>query len=580
MKTLGFYGLLVLTGCLASCATPFGDAPAPGGGSGSSDGGTSDSGSGQTSGDTDSGGGLVPTGPEKFLFVAPATPPYVVQGKTSSVTITITRGGETASDIQITTTSVPPGVTVGSLTIPADSNTGQLLVSVPDSVAQGNLDGLAIQGHAVGGQASDKENLPLFVRGQPGALDTTFAAGGVIENTTNYYQIHTVAPQSDGTILIGAWTSYQMSPTGLRAASAVIRLKADGVVDQTLSGSNIQTITGPIYGVAADPDGRIVTAVAVNNMVYNISRYTADGAPDPTFNATNTPGYVAMRASPQIPADWSYLYPYAVAVGQDHNIYAGGVAYVTNDGSEPYAFLQIPDNGQPPDGQGSTSGCAGSPWDNTSNKEQITNLSLLPNGALAFAGYGVDLSTGLIVGVGVDRYSQPSPCTPDPNYGPNNDGVWYSTDWQALSDALFETDGSVDLLVGKTGASTYSLVRIDPTGKQTTKVDLPFSAGSSGITRAPAPDNRYFVAGQYPPASNASMAVAYYNTSNLTPDTSIGNKGVITIPVPTALTGPTGVGLRAVYMPDGMRTVVVGSMHGANTAGTAVEHLVVARIWN
>jgi len=271
-------------------------------------------------------------------------------------------------------------------------------------------------------------------------------------------------------------------------------------------------------------------------------------------------------------------------VGQDGNIYVGGGAEVLTPNTSaiyPYVFLQIPTNGISADGQGSVPYC----WrfwdnDNTNNSQHITNLSLLSSGALAFAGVGRD-STGSVGGVGVGRYQQPpSSCTLDTQYGTN--GLWYSTDWQSIGDALFETDdGSVDLLVGNgtTNPSANSLVRVDPTGKQTADVDLPFYG--YGITRAS--DSRYLVTGQLPLAGNDSMVVAYYkyNTaSGFTPDTFIGNQGVVNIPVSTALTNPTGIGLRAVYMPDGSRTVVVGSMLGTNAAGNTVEHLVVARIWN
>jgi hypothetical protein len=112
--------------------------------------------------------------------------------------------------------------------------------------------------------------------------------------------------------------------------------------------------------------------------------------------------------------------------------------------------------------------------------------------------------------------------------------------------------------------------------------DEGFSAGSGSITRAS--DGRYLVAGQLQQAGNDSMAVAYYKyNSGFAPDTNIGDQSnnIVNIPVSTALTNPTGVGLHAVYTPDGLRIVVVGRMLlGKNTDGKAVEHFVVARIWN
>lgn len=121
------------------------------------------------------------------------------------------------------------------------------------------------------------------------------------------------------------------------------------------------------------------------------------------------------------------------------------------------------------------------------------------------------------------------------------------------------------MLATKRGSSTHSLVQIDKKGQFAATVGLTLN-GASGITRAP--DGGYLFAG----SQAGNMAVAYYN-SNLKPDSSIGTQGVVAIPV-------GGSGLRAVYTPDGSRTVVVGSMRGTNADGTAVEHLVVARILN
>jgi hypothetical protein len=225
------------------------------------------------------------------------------------------------------------------------------------------------------------------------------------------------------------------------------------------------------------------------------------------------------------------------------------------------------------------SGCSGF-WGNaqTLATPYITHLSSLPTGALAFAG---DNS----VGVGVGRYNVPlSSCALDTAYGDTADGLtktgtWQSTEWTYIQDAFFETDGSVDLLARK-GASpsyVYSIVRIDQNGTLETKVDLPFFTSAYSITRAP--DGRYIVAGNQ---SSASMAVAYYKT-DLTLDTSIGNQnGFISLSGDTTLTNTSWYGVRAMYTPDGERTVVVGGLYGEDAINdpTGADHLVVARIWN
>ncbi|MCL2779660.1 MAG: hypothetical protein FWD73_16845 [Polyangiaceae bacterium] len=568
MKNFSIAGLLVAVGCLASCGGAFGDAP----GSGSSDGGSSDQTNG---GGTDSGGGggskldggSVDPGPT-FSFVQADGPVYVRQGQPISVTINIARGITPGTDITIRATSWPDGVSVGSLTIPPGQSTGKLAITVDESIPQGELkDDLVLQGLADGATVAVPMDLKLFVRGAPGTLDPTFGSNGIYEDLTEYANVYTVVSQSDGKILIGAWNTDW-------ATSAVIRLKADGSVDSTLTDSSIQKISGQLGNVTADANGRIVTS---DVLATTINRYKANGAPDTTlFNA---------NSSPPIPDNWVSFFPYAVVVDQDGSIYAGGeTTFLNNNGfyTREYSFLQIATNEQ-----GRMPGCSGS-WDNA-NYQYITKLSLLPTGALAFAGIDTKVDFTGNVGVGVGRSPQPqSPCDLDLNYG--DKGIWHSTDWQILGDAFFEIDGSVDLLVGSTSTTpgVYSLVHIDPTGKQTANVESPlvcygytYGIYFCSITRAPEPDRRYLVAGQLQPAGNDSMAVVYYK-SDLTPDTSIGDQGsgIVNIPVHTALTNSTGVGLRAVYMPDGERTVVVGSISGVTATNATVAHLVVARIWN
>ncbi|MCL2779039.1 MAG: hypothetical protein FWD73_13640 [Polyangiaceae bacterium] len=583
MKNYSFAGLLVAVGCLASCGGPFGDAP------GSSGSGSSDGGSGQTNGgtgDADSGGGSgkldggnVDPGPT-FSFVQPQNLwVYVQQGQPASVTINITRGLTPGTDITIRATSQPDGVTVDSLTILSGSSTGQLTVKVGASVPQGEVT-VKLQGLAEGATVTVPMDLQLFViSGKPGTLDTSFASGGIYEDTTvDYYSVNAATPpQSDGKILVGAATIYDS--LNYSYASAVIRLNTDGAIDSTLSDPAIKSINGGLFGVAAYPDGRIVT-IENTGAIDSIKRYKANGAFDTTLFATT---------NSSLPNNWTSFYLYAIAVGPDDSIYAGGWASIPSSSSaEPYALIQIPANGQ-----GSMPICSG--FGDTNHRQVINNLSLLPTGALAFAGPSYSLTAGESIRVG--RYPHPPSCDLDPNYGNNdeNKGIWYSTDWQFFADAFFETDGSVDLLAGQSGTSTYSLVRIDNTGSPAAPVSLPVvcsycnvyenssfhDGGNGGITRAP--DGRYLVAGQYKDQAtgNTSMVVAYYN-SDLTPDMTMGNQGVVTIPIPisTPLASPILGGLRAVYTPDGSLTVVVGRISGKNAAGTAVQHLVVARIWN
>ena len=533
MKTFSLAGLLVAVGCVASCSKPFGDAPG-----------------------LDSG--VVPVGPEQFRFVTTATRTQVVQGKATSVPIVITRGSGAASDIQVTLTSPPAGITADPLTIPSGSSTGQLSITVADTINQGNLDGLAIQGHAVGGNASDTENLPLFVRGKPGALDTTFASDGVYQDAWgSYTSIQSVIPQQNGTILIGAQV------LGL-PNSTVLRLNADGSVDATFANPNILS---PIDNMAVSANGNIVITSVVSQKSV-ITRLTGNGTLDTTFNGT---GSLTLSS---IPNGWPNFTAAAITIASDESIYVGSSDLRLGVGAtipDPYGIIQIQPNGQ--FGTESFSSCVGF-WSSQQELNSLTSLLIHPTtGALVLTG-----NDG--AGIGVIRY-QPLSCARDPQYG-GGTGIAYFKNWQDLDDSFLEADGSIDLLARVDTGGIYSLVHINATGTQMNNVStLAYSTGrgggpTGGVTRAP--DGHILVAGEKLPAGNSSMAVAYYK-SDLTLDTLIGNQGIVTIPITLANT--FGVGLRAIYTPDGQKTIVVGVAHRTDgETFVTSENLVVARIWN
>ncbi|MCL2777511.1 MAG: hypothetical protein FWD73_05865 [Polyangiaceae bacterium] len=177
MKIFTFAGLIVAVGCVASCATPFGEAPGP------------DAGSDQTNGDLD--GGVVDPG-ATFSFVQTDGPVYVRQGQPATIPIAITRNVIPGPDIQIKVVVKLGSIHEDSLTIPSGSSTGKLAITVDSAAPQGPTS-MTIRGIAADASPTVSANLSLFVRGQPGALDTTFKYTGVYEDTTDYGYIQTAA---------------------------------------------------------------------------------------------------------------------------------------------------------------------------------------------------------------------------------------------------------------------------------------------------------------------------------------------------------------------------------------------------
>src|SRR5271167_3662806 len=119
-----------------------------------------------------------------------------------------------------------------------------------------------------------------FAPAQAGQLDSTFGTGGVF--TTNFTQTDTtmataVAIQSDGKIVVGGST-----PGG----AALARLNTNGTLDSSFGSGGIVNNSfgadGPVFGVAIQPDGKIVAAAA-GFLGGSVGRFNSDGSVDTTF---------------------------------------------------------------------------------------------------------------------------------------------------------------------------------------------------------------------------------------------------------------------------------------------------------
>jgi uncharacterized delta-60 repeat protein len=122
----------------------------------------------------------------------------------------------------------------------------------------------------------------LLVRYLPdGALDTAFGVGGVASVPIDTYGALSAALQPDGKIVVagGPGTS----------GVDLIRFTTDGALDASFgNGGKVATSfaspgsSSPFYGLAVQPDGRIVVKANTATSVA-LARYLPNGTPDPTF---------------------------------------------------------------------------------------------------------------------------------------------------------------------------------------------------------------------------------------------------------------------------------------------------------
>lgn len=145
-----------------------------------------------------------------------------------------------------------------------------------------------------------------------GTVDASFGPAGSYTHPGSRVDIHGVATQADGKVLIGGAYGMTLSDNSLRAN--LMRLTADGAADPGFVVNGNDSV-GVVGAVALQPDGKIL---AGGNDLKILARYEASGAADPTFSAHFINGRNFGNPGATI---------YALAVQPDGKILAGGNFY-------------------------------------------------------------------------------------------------------------------------------------------------------------------------------------------------------------------------------------------------------------
>jgi uncharacterized delta-60 repeat protein len=148
-----------------------------------------------------------------------------------------------------------------------------------------------------------------------GKLDATFSGDG--KATTNFIgrdEARGISITPGGKIVVAGIAHIEASPAASRIALA--RYLTNGALDTTFSGDGKVTAFVPdykesgAYGVALDPDGRVVVGgYAITNSDYDhlmFARFDAAGTADATFGGT---GYVVVEAGTVLEGLWDVVLP-------------------------------------------------------------------------------------------------------------------------------------------------------------------------------------------------------------------------------------------------------------------------------
>jgi uncharacterized delta-60 repeat protein len=193
-------------------------------------------------------------------------------------------------------------------------------------------DGLAVGVEADGqivvaggaGFAGPNERFVAMAFKADGALDPTFGGDGTVftDLTPKADVPFGLEIQDDGRVVVAGGAAQG----GADPKFAVVRYERDGSLDPSFKGdgtviTNFTPYDDGAYGVAVDPDGRIVVAGLAGNggpaPRFAAVRYLADGRFDATFSGD---GKVTTDITPRFDSAWS------VAVQDDGAVVCAGVA--------------------------------------------------------------------------------------------------------------------------------------------------------------------------------------------------------------------------------------------------------------
>jgi uncharacterized delta-60 repeat protein len=186
----------------------------------------------------------------------------------------------------------------------------------------------------VGGYASTGQNGVVHRLNTDGSPDKGFGTDGAAYlDSAGYETVQAVAIQPDGKIVAAGWTTSNKD-------LAVYRLTAEGKPDNTFDDDGARGIDAggeeKAYGLALQPDGKIVVAgYSWTSYVRPlVARFTSTGAPDASFGPE---GWRKLDNRGVL---------YGVAVQPDGKIVAAGEAGATDDaGVYRLGANGLPDNG-------------------------------------------------------------------------------------------------------------------------------------------------------------------------------------------------------------------------------------------
>ena len=187
-----------------------------------------------------------------------------------------------------------------------------------DGTVAGSANGVAIQAD---GKIVAAAGFAVARYNPDGGLDTSFSDDGMAPTfgfSTGAW-VSSVAVQTDGRIVaVGGGQNCFGGGTGCDLYFAIFRYEIDGSADTTFGSNGLTSGSiGEAFGVAIQPDGKIVAAGVSGVGHFALTRHDSEGVLDETFGGD---GRILTRLAPR------YSGAYALALQADGKVVAAGFA--------------------------------------------------------------------------------------------------------------------------------------------------------------------------------------------------------------------------------------------------------------
>lgn len=319
-----------------------------------------------------------------------------------------------------------------------------------------------------------------------GALDRTFSGDGIVTTHLRAFdRAQAVAMQGERILVAGGTDN---SATG---ALILMRYRPNGALDRSFSGDGKVTIpigsTGEATAVALQGDRILIAGWAKRSDVADIvvARFTASGAPDPTFG---TGGQVVIdNGDNDMPAG---------LVVDDDRIVVGGFT-VVGGGADLFALRLTADGAPDPTFAGGGLATIG-----VNRYDYGRAVAVQPDGAVVVGGFSYPSSSARTVPI-LARFTPAG--APDPAFGIG--GVVVTPGIGRTEDVLLQSDGRI-VTVGRARRGPrydMSVVRYrsdgsrDPSFSGDGMAFVNFGQEDSGVAGAIQPSKRLVIAGEVIP---------------------------------------------------------------------------------